>query len=75
MAPPNITVQVSRGNLTMSWTADRTGWVLQSQINTLMGPNWVNLTGSEAQTNGLRRSIPSTCRYSFAHFALKTAVI
>ncbi|MEY2429754.1 MAG: hypothetical protein QOJ40_2639 [Verrucomicrobiota bacterium] len=46
--PTNITMQVSGGNLTLSWPADHTGWVLQSQMNSLTGTNWVNVTGSES---------------------------
>ncbi len=46
--PTNITMQVSGGYLTLSWPADHTGWVLQSQTNTLTGANWVNVTGSES---------------------------
>ena len=44
--PTNITMQVSGGNLTLSWPADHTGWVLQSQTNTLTAANWVNMAGS-----------------------------
>ena len=44
----NITTKASGGNLTLSWPTDHTGWVLQSQTNTLTGTNWVNVTGSES---------------------------
>src|SRR5258705_13613360 len=49
--PTNITMQVSGGNLTLSWPADHTGWVLQSQTNSVgtgLTTNWVNVPGSES---------------------------
>jgi autotransporter-associated beta strand protein len=44
----NITMNANGGNLTLSWPADRTGWVLQSQTNSLTGTNWVSVPGSES---------------------------
>jgi autotransporter-associated beta strand protein len=47
----NITLQVSGGNLTLSWPADHTGWLLQSQTNSVgtgLSTNWVNVPGSES---------------------------
>jgi hypothetical protein len=47
----NITIQVSGGNMTLSWPADHIGWVLQSQTNTAttgLSINWVNVVGSES---------------------------
>jgi len=49
--PTNITTHVSGGNLTLTWPADHTGWVLQSQTNapnTGLTTNWVNVAGSES---------------------------
>ena len=59
MTPPNITMQVSGGNLTLSWPADHTGWVLQSQTNSLTGTNWVNVTGSESTNQWVMPIDPS----------------
>jgi autotransporter-associated beta strand protein len=47
--PTNISFSVSGGILTLSWPADRTGWRLQVQTNSLsvgLGTNWVTVPGS-----------------------------
>jgi autotransporter-associated beta strand protein len=44
-APTNITLQASGGNLTLSWPLDHTGWILQTQTNSL-ATNWVDVAGS-----------------------------
>jgi autotransporter-associated beta strand protein len=54
--PTNITYSVSSGTLSLSWPADHTGWILQTQTNSLakgLGTNWVAVPGSSTvnQTN------------------------
>ncbi|HYG24105.1 MAG TPA: autotransporter-associated beta strand repeat-containing protein [Verrucomicrobiae bacterium] len=47
--PTNITFSVSGGNMTLSWPASYTGWILQAQTNTLaagLSTNWSDLPGS-----------------------------
>lgn len=47
--PTNISFSVSGGTLYLSWPADRTGWRLQVQTNSLnvgLGNNWVTVPGS-----------------------------
>jgi autotransporter-associated beta strand protein len=47
--PTNISFSVSGGILNLSWPADRTGWRLQVQTNSLsvgLGNNWVTVPGS-----------------------------
>ncbi len=47
--PTNITVQVSGGNMTLSWPLDHTGWTLQAQTNSVdlgLSTNWVDVIGS-----------------------------
>lgn len=49
LTPTNITTSVSGGLLTLSWPADRTGWTLQAQTNTLsvgLYTNWAAVAGS-----------------------------
>ena len=54
--PASITAQVSGNQLTLNWPADRTGWTLQMQTNSLgagLGTNWVtvaNSTGTNQMT-------------------------
>ncbi|HRT08767.1 MAG TPA: hypothetical protein P5233_10300, partial [Candidatus Paceibacterota bacterium] len=53
--PTNIVFATAGGKLTLSWPADRLGWRLQVQSNTLaegLGPNWSEVPGSAA-TNQL----------------------
>jgi len=50
LAPTNITISVSGGNLQLSWPPDYTGWSLQAQTNTAdvgLGTNWFPLEGYE----------------------------
>jgi polygalacturonase len=50
-APTNILVQVSSGQLQLSWPQDHLGWRLQIQTNDLsagLGTNWTVVTGSTA---------------------------
>ena len=50
---PNIIASVTGGNLILSWPANYTGWLLQSQTNSLavgLRTNW-NTVSSSAQTN------------------------
>jgi autotransporter-associated beta strand protein len=49
--PTNITASVSGSTLTLSWPADRTGWRLQSQTNSLgsgLGSVWTDIPGTGA---------------------------
>jgi len=60
--PTNITTSVSGGNLTLTWPANYTGWILQAQTNALsvgLGTNWVDVAGSAA-TNSVTLPIVST---------------
>lgn len=54
--PTNISFTVSGNNLNLSWPADHTGWILQTQTNVLtkgLSTNWFNVAGSTLvnQTN------------------------
>jgi fibronectin-binding autotransporter adhesin len=47
--PTPISSVVNGGNLELSWPADRTGWTLQAQTNSLavgLANNWANVAGS-----------------------------
>ncbi len=45
--PTNITFSATRGQLTLSWPPDHTGWSLQVQTNALSaGTNWAEVAGS-----------------------------
>jgi hypothetical protein len=49
LAPTNITLQASSGQLQLSWPPDHLGWRLQIQINDLskgIGTNWVTVPNS-----------------------------
>jgi autotransporter-associated beta strand protein len=57
--PTNIVVNVSSGNLVVSWPADHIGWHLQTQTNTLakgLGTNWVDVPGTST-INGFTNSM------------------
>jgi fibronectin type 3 domain-containing protein len=61
-APTNIMVQVSSGQLQLSWPQDHLGWQLQIQTNSLnvgLGANWVNVPNSTT-TNQIYIFINST---------------
>ena len=64
-SPTNITFSASGGVLNMSWPADYTGWLLQTQTNALavgLTPatnTWFNVSGSDA-TNSVAISIDPT---------------
>ena len=48
--PANIVFGVTNGTLTLSWPADRIGWKLQAETNSLstgLSSNWVDVTGSD----------------------------
>ena len=50
-SPTNIVASVSGNQLTLSWPADHTGWILQTQTNSAsvgLGANWFNVPGSTA---------------------------
>ena len=56
LAPTNITLQASSGQLQLSWPPDHLGWRLQIQTNDLsqgLGTNWVTVPNSTnvCQTN------------------------
>ncbi len=61
--PTNITFSVSGNQLTLSWPADHTGWLLQAQTNPpgvgLNSSNWVSVAGS-ASVNTLPITINNT---------------
>jgi len=60
--PTNIVVNVSSGNVVLSWPADHIGWHLQTQTNTLdkgLGTNWVDVPDTST-TNGFANSMNST---------------
>jgi CxxC motif-containing protein (DUF1111 family)/fibronectin type 3 domain-containing protein len=48
-APPNITVHLSGNQLTITWPGDHVGWVLQSNVNLSIATGWMDVPGS--QTN------------------------
>lgn len=59
--PGTVSAVVADGKLTLSWPADRTGWTLQVQTNSLnigLGNNWVNVPDSTA-TNSVTLPIGS----------------
>jgi hypothetical protein len=61
-APTNILVQISGGQLQLSWPQDHLGWQLQIQTNSInvgLGANWVNVPNSTT-TNQIFISINST---------------
>jgi hypothetical protein len=52
-SPTQLTFARAGNQFELNWPADHTGWLLQSQTNSLpagLGTNWVNIAGSE-QTN------------------------
>jgi len=54
--PTNITISVSGSTLTLSWPADHTGWILQSQTNALgvgLSSNWADVAGSESSNTNV----------------------
>lgn len=60
--PTNMTTSVTSTNITLSWPQDHTGWMLQSQTNSLsagLGTNWAEVAGS-ATTNKVIVPIVST---------------
>jgi len=60
--PTTITTAVTSGSMTLSWPTDHTGWILQSQTNSLaagIGTNWIDVSGSAA-TNKVVISINKT---------------
>ena len=61
--PTNIVFNVSGNQLTLSWPADHTGWLLQAQTNPpgvgLNSSNWVSVAGS-ASVNTLPITINNT---------------
>jgi autotransporter-associated beta strand protein len=49
--PTPILFSVSGGSLTLSWASDHTGWILQSQTNSLsvgLTPTWFDVVGSSS---------------------------
>ena len=52
--PTNIIFTVSNNTLVLNWPSNYTGWLLQTQTNTLnsgLGPNWFTLPGSETNNS------------------------
>jgi autotransporter-associated beta strand protein len=61
--PTNITFSLSGNSLTLSWPANPTGWILQSQTNSLgsgLGTNWVDVAGSGSVTEEVYTVNPSS---------------
>ena len=51
MNPTNLTYNLSGNTLTIQWPTDHTGWILQSQTNSLsagLGSTWTDVAGSAA---------------------------
>ena len=46
LARPLFTVLSSGGQFNLTWPEDHTGWRLQVQTNSLVGTNWVTVSGS-----------------------------
>jgi len=54
--PVPITASVSGKTLTLTWPADHTGWILQTQTNTLAAglyTNWVDVAGSAGSSTNV----------------------
>ncbi len=54
--PTNITFSVSGNQLTLVWPADHTGWILQSQTNSLnagLSTNWFDVAGSASSNTNV----------------------
>lgn len=52
----NIVASVSGNQLTVSWPADHTGWILQSQTNSLdvgITSDWTDISGSETNNESV----------------------
>ena len=45
-APVSIAMQATNASLSLSWPSDHIGWRLQSQTNTVVGTNWVDVSGA-----------------------------
>ena len=45
--PPELEISLSAELLQISWPTNRTGWILQSRTNLLIG-NWITIEGSES---------------------------
>ena len=65
-APTQIGFALLGNQLQLDWPTDHTGWLLQSQTNSL-GTNWVNITSS-AQTNVM--ALPVDTAHSAVFFRL-----
>jgi hypothetical protein len=47
----NINFVMSNGYISLNWPADHTGWILQTQTNSLnvgLGTNWTSISGSDS---------------------------
>ncbi len=54
--PTNVTVQISGGNMNISWPETHRGWILQTQTNALsvgLSNNWFDVAGSASETNAV----------------------
>jgi len=61
--PTKLTSSVSGSELTLSWPADHTGWVLQGQTNAPgkgLGTNWVTVSGSSTTNSATMNINPAT---------------
>ena len=62
-SPTKLTSSVSGSELTLSWPADHTGWVLQGQTNAPgkgLGTNWVTVSGSSTTNSATMNINPAT---------------
>lgn len=69
--PSNLTILNSGGSLILSWPADRTGWRLEVQTNSLavgLGSNWFTVPGSTG-TNHVSLPMDSTSGSTFYRLA------
>ena len=60
--PTNIVFSVMNNQLSLSWPADHTGWILQAQTNSLsvgLSNNWVNVSGSTGSNQVIMPLIPA----------------
>ncbi|HSU53057.1 MAG TPA: autotransporter-associated beta strand repeat-containing protein [Candidatus Dormibacteraeota bacterium] len=54
--PTNMNLSLVGNQLNFSWPTDHTGWHLQAQTNSVIGTNWVTITGTDS-SNGYTLTI------------------
>jgi hypothetical protein len=62
--PTSITTSVSGGQITIAWPSDHLGWILQSNAS-LTATNWVDLPGSEANSQSIINIDPTNVNVFF----------